>query len=296
MQNIIDLGADIERLDDEGNTPLLAASQASMMPSIIMETLLEARANANVRDSEGLAPLAYFIMRGAPRYISSVSRYPMNYEKCIHELLLDNGADLNMMDAKGRTPLHFLAAHAQTANGARDLLIRGAHVDPRDHQGNTPLHYVLRPHCPFRSMAICICLLEYGANPNLLSGDGQSPLHLILHPKSPARPSPKVIRPRAYSFRSVCEIFLRNGADSKVVDGQGKTPLHLLLSGPLLGQDEYGICVRLLQRGADVNARDHLGLTPLGCLAQFLDSGTAVGDLESVKTTMGLLREHEAVI
>lgn len=53
--------------------------------------------------------------------------------------MLDHGADIDLVDAKGRTPLHLAMSNENTAL-ATLLIVHGADTDGRDMHGNTPLH------------------------------------------------------------------------------------------------------------------------------------------------------------
>eukprot|EP01102_Stenamoeba_stenopodia_P012027 TRINITY_DN3748_c0_g2_i1.p1 TRINITY_DN3748_c0_g2~~TRINITY_DN3748_c0_g2_i1.p1 ORF type:complete len:715 (-),score=158.71 TRINITY_DN3748_c0_g2_i1:184-2328(-) len=54
------------------------------------------------------------------------------------ELMLQNGANMNMVDAKGWTPLHYAACHDHPGC-VRLLINRSANPDIKDNEGNTPL-------------------------------------------------------------------------------------------------------------------------------------------------------------
>lgn len=91
------------------------------------------------------------------------------------ERLLQEGADVTMVDADLRTPLH--AACQQGRVDVSALLLReGAPVDVRDAQGNTPLW-----RATFGNDAqpeLVRMLLEAGADPDSANNAGRSPRHM----------------------------------------------------------------------------------------------------------------------
>ncbi|RDW72728.1 uncharacterized protein DSM5745_07900 [Aspergillus mulundensis] len=209
--------------------------------------------------------------------------------------IINLGADMNMADVNGRTPLHVIAANKVYTYAAEILLAEGADVDPRDSQGNTPLHYTLPPHCETETLDMCTCLLDHCADPNIPNSDGNFPLHVILNPNGRIRSSLEIPNhDRQYSFFLIFVLFFTDRADPNVVDPQGRTPLHLLLSAPLLNSTYCLMCDLLLQKGANVNARDHLGLTPKWCLTQFRHED--IEDRKAFNATMQLLMDHGAVL
>ena len=52
-----------------------------------------------------------------------------------------NGADPNVTDDKGQTPLHFIAQKGVGKNQAKLLIEHGADLNARDNAGQTPLDY-----------------------------------------------------------------------------------------------------------------------------------------------------------
>ena len=73
--------------------------------------------------------------RMAPLHVAAGKR---NLPQSVWIVLLDNGANVNIKDRYGRTPLH-LIARAGDPEIAKLLIDRGARANVRDQQGQTPL-------------------------------------------------------------------------------------------------------------------------------------------------------------
>jgi hypothetical protein len=89
--------------------------------------------------------------------------------------LLDAGADPNLKDKKGRTPL-LCAVSGESYVNTWLLLSRGADPNIPDKGGNTPLHAA----CELADMTAVHLLVEYGANPETKNQDGETP-EAMLH-------------------------------------------------------------------------------------------------------------------
>jgi len=87
--------------------------------------------------------------------------------------LLEEGADPNIRDGDGNTPLYF-AASKGCAEVARLLLEHGADPNAQDKNGETPLHVAaFNGH-----VDVVRLLLEHGADPTVKNKDGDTPLDL----------------------------------------------------------------------------------------------------------------------
>jgi hypothetical protein len=87
--------------------------------------------------------------------------------------LLEEGADPNIRDRGGNTPLHF-AASKGCAEVARLLLRHGADPNAQDKNGETPLHVAAYGG----HVDVARLLLEHGADPSIRNRDGKTPLDL----------------------------------------------------------------------------------------------------------------------
>jgi len=148
--------------------------------------------------------------------------------------LLAAGADPNVKDLDGKTPLYY-AAEQCNADIAELLLRHGADPNAKNVRGETPLHRAVWERCG----AVVELLLRRGADPNARDADGETPLH------------------EAVSVRDVAlvELLLKHGADPNARDKEGWTPFHHA------GRVE--LVELLLRYGADPNARTDAGVTLL---------------------------------
>jgi len=70
--------------------------------------------------------------------------FAVNSSLEIMQLLIDHGADVNVKDQKGKTPLHIVAAVKPSIEKMQLLIDNGADVNAVDQDGKTPLSYVLQ--------------------------------------------------------------------------------------------------------------------------------------------------------
>ena len=99
------------------------------------------------------------------------------------QFLIANGADVNVGDNRGCSPLHW-AATAGRVEVAQFLITSGSKVDARDANGATPMHEAasgdLNPSTDLLYKAlpkVVRLLFSNGAEANARDANGPSPLH-----------------------------------------------------------------------------------------------------------------------
>ncbi|CAB0036951.1 unnamed protein product [Trichogramma brassicae] len=176
----------------------------------------------------------------------------------VSRLLLKHGADPNVANKDGRTPLHVLGKNYWNSPDMEMIFelkkkLKPGQVDARDKLGNTPLHLAVSTLYSNANHVIR-ALLEIGANPNVANDDGLTPMHIIC---------------KRCCNDGLRELFCQISDDMKqpvqldARDKLGNTPLHL---AALL--NDYKSLEFLLKNGADPNAVNEEGLTPLHMIAK----------------------------
>lgn len=193
--------------------------------------------------------------------------YAPNKNPDILKRLIHEGADVNVQDGNGETPLHYAVFYGAKEN-VQQLLDAGAKVNARNHDDKTPLYTavldddrtigeLLMKHgadidmknefqCTRLELAAAYgrvdearVLLALGADVNAVNKRGDTPLHQAL------KENPDTVA-----------LLIENGADPNLKDAEGNPPLLIAIRNP----DHVKW---LIQAGADVNTPNNEGFTPL---------------------------------
>lgn len=149
-------------------------------------------------------------------------------------LMLNSGVQPDTKDAEGATPLYLAAANLHH-DACQLLLSKGASPDSTHTADNSaPLHAALRAAGPADAkLRLAQMLLQAGANPLHADAEGMTPLHL----------APAAVTP----------LLIAAGGSVHAEDMRGRTPLFY--------SKDPAQAEALLQAGAVINTRDHLGNT-----------------------------------
>nr|WCB86979.1 CPPV168 ankyrin repeat protein [Cooks petrelpox virus] len=179
--------------------------------------------------------------------------------------LIELGLDINIKDKKGKTALHYACDSINSIETVKEIMKYGADINIKDRKGLTPLHLA----CKYGDLELSKVLIEYGADINIRTStvldlaveSGKLELVKFLIEKNPDFITSDYLS-LALAIKSkdvkIVLLLLNAGMDvnsSKCIS----TPLHLAV---ILGNSK--IVQLLLEYGANVNAIDKYGETPLG--------------------------------
>jgi len=261
-------GAEVNPKNSSG-TPMHYAAASGQ--KALVELLIAKGANINAKAIEGITPLHMAAKRDRPE---------------VAELLIARGADVNARTKSNETPLTFVVHHGN--KDFVDLLIaRHADIDAKDKDGRTPLCWALL-------FATLVSPVPSVVQPMFSRQLSQ------LSPAEQAQFRNELKRAKG-QWREVAELLLSHGAEASA-DSRGESPLYLatLLGdkklaetlidrgvdinyagagvGPwetalhsAIAEKHRDIAELLINKGANVNARNRSARTPLHFLAGYMD-------------------------
>ncbi|WP_342189704.1 ankyrin repeat domain-containing protein [Spiroplasma endosymbiont of Dilophus febrilis] len=263
---LIDNGADVNFQDENGLTPLHFAIENAIDTGDIqiVKLLIDNGADPNVLDcnNDFISPLHYAIIKnkkevvevllkskniknkinnksylniGCLHWISLNSKNINNLE--IAELLIDNGADVNLQDENDATPLYY-AISTNNKEMVQLLINKGANIKNITKNGLTPLYYAII----LDNKEMVQLLIEKGANVNMQDENGLTPLHFAIEENN----------------QEMVQLLINNNADVNIkITSDGATILHYAILN-----NKKEMVKLLIKKGANVNKGVN-GLIPL---------------------------------
>ncbi|KAL8876142.1 MAG: hypothetical protein Q9198_005608, partial [Flavoplaca austrocitrina] len=240
--------------DDEGGwSPLKITANEGFIESARL--LLKKKAHAEIEERENWTPLRYAALKGhvnlcrlllenganantlsggAPILVESVSEKNL---KTV-ELLIENGAAVDAVDAEGWTALQ-KASMAGHTDIVTYLLDHGANINHTDDFGHTSI--LLAAQSGFAKLVQL--LIDRGADLHRATTDNWTPIHLSYHHPETSR------------------VLMENGADANRT-ANDFTPLYLAAS-----ENQVEVVKVLLSYNPDLEVRYETGYTVLGIAA-----------------------------
>lgn len=205
-------------------------------------------------------------------------------------LLLDRGAEIDMMNASGATALMW-AVKEHRIPVVKFLVEHQANVNVMDKKGFSPLHYAVKLPNPKEALEVVKLLAEAGADVNQASfssseGTSDNMGSTVLHEAA------------AQGNTDLLRVLMDFGADFNKEDSKRRTALHKATS-----RNHVQAVKELLECGADPNIQDCSGRTPLmwacffgyvQCVSLLLERGadTSLEDL-SKETALHIAQRRQ---
>jgi ankyrin repeat protein len=260
LKYLVAKGADVNAKNGEGATLLHFAAQCNSNIDVL-EYLIEKGANVNAKNKDGETPLHF-----AAQCNSNVD---------VLKYLVENGADVNAKNDLGWTPLHF-AAYNFDDDVLKYLIENGADINAKDVCDTTPLHFAAQYNS---NVDVLKYLIENGADINAKDYEGKTPLDVadteekkqilinagattVYHPSVGPQITPKINIFKAVKRNDLTTVKQLLQINPYLVHDKnkyGKTPLHYAARY----NSNVDVLKYLIEKGADINAKDYNGKTPL---------------------------------
>jgi len=223
-------GADPNGTGEKGRQPLHVATTCRREMPAIVEILLTAGADINVRDRKGATPLMAAVRNQCPDVVS---------------ILIGKGADPTLADRTGATAMHWFARWqaGKMVPVIDEVLKAGADIDARDKQGRTAL--MMTVYASRTGDDAAAVFLSKGADPDAADRRGNTLMHLLAADSG-----------RKKRVRGVSRLIEANAS----MDLRNKEQMTPLMVAAKRRKSE--IAKRLLEAGASPNVKTRRG-TPL---------------------------------
>lgn len=227
VKKLINLGADVNEIDEDGNTPLHLCNDIE-----IGKALIQAGANIYSKNKKGFTVKMMCKNKELYNYIVNVINIRNNAFQELEKISLEEELQITSEDiknlineARGHEKFDTLLFKIDSAKIAQKLIEAGIDVN-KDYM---PLHL-------YKSDEVVKALLEAGVNINGKDQNGNTSLHLCYN-------------------QNIAKMLIEAGANVNIKNDEGDTPLHLC--------ENENVVKMLIEAGANVNIKNNEGNTPL---------------------------------
>ncbi|KAF7551279.1 hypothetical protein G7Z17_g5140 [Cylindrodendrum hubeiense] len=258
LKLLMEMGVDVNKREHlHGKTPLLTAISANYNLAL---NLLTYKPDCNAADDNGNGPLHHVLY-----HVHILTRLPG-----LLPGLLSAGADTNLRNREGCTPLHTLAQQPSSdsveqyfGDLVRLLVSHGAKIDARDSHGCTPLFRLVSKNHAKPIIEEVEILRAASASLDTVDGKGRTVLHELLN--TLLHWSPYDSKLLLYRY------FVDEGVSPFAVDFEGNTLCHEIARLRYTNSDSedvYEILGELDRAGLNMDQPNYAGQTPLHIACQ----------------------------
>ncbi|KAJ5889943.1 hypothetical protein N7504_010753 [Penicillium tannophilum] len=273
VKPLIDAGADPNMKTNSGNTVLHTngATDKELLPLLMATGCMDINKASKY---SGTRPLHLRLSGAHPESLSmflvykpdvnatdikgdSALHMASSTNKGIMDALLAAGADVNLQNKAGDTPLH-----TDRHENISWLLHAGANIEARNHQGQTPLlrnfadvncRQLLIKHGKSPGVKHMGPVIDLGLDPTSVDYEGNTPLFKLASKSSTA-------------IIGTYECLVKLGLDIDQANNAGRTVLHILCDhkyNPKSWNSKRQVFDYVLQVSKNLNPRDRDGIQPL---------------------------------
>ena len=239
VRELISVGADTEAVDNAGRTPVQSAVESDSTNAMVAFGSRLPAERINMPNAMGHTGQTALHIAASKDRSDDVRR------------LLDLGADVEVLDEEGRSPLVTALVHGSW-NSARAILdyrsdvVASSRMDVVVHSdGSTMLHFLCASSRWFGQQPtpddIFRRVIDSGVTANVRDFYGNTPLLTNIQPE-------------------FIPLLIEYGADVNAQNDRGQTPLHIAFR-----EGNVEVVRWLIQAGADLNVRDDFYNTPFHC-------------------------------
>jgi ankyrin repeat protein len=306
ITKMIEKGADVGMVNSTGDTPLYIACQkshANIIPALLDSPNVSEY--INLQDKDGDTPLHWACAK--------------NVAADIITKMIEKGADPEIVNINGKTPLHtaFYNNYYDVINALLNSTNPLKYINRQDIHNNTPLHLACAKNAPIETIRT---LLQRGAHIGIFNSNRDTPLHLACHKKynnnnhiiKALLDSPNVseyinlqdeygntplhVACEKNLSTDIITKMIEKGANPKIVNRHGHTPLHIACQNRYYNLDMISTLLNVSNVSEFINLQDEFGNTPLhlACserrhqtdiIRQMIEKGAHVGIFDSYRYT-----------